>query len=757
MIARKIPMQTVSKSSFARLANYISDTQNKEHRVGDVRITNCISDNIEWAKQEIQATQNKNTRSTSDKTYHLLLSFPSGEILTPKQLYEIEDRFCKALGYGEHQRISAIHTDTDNLHMHIAINKIHPKTYNSYEPFNDYKILSSVCTLVEQQYDLERTNHINAKTHSQNRAQDMERFSGLESMVGWIKRECLEELNQAKSWDELNKVLRESNLYIRVKGNGFVIGDRSSNFEVKASSVDRSLSKPSLENRFGEFTSSEDFIDDNKPKRSYQKEPVYKGRIDTTELYSTYLNERKQFSTQRKDKFKKLKDAHDKKILAAKMSAQFKRNVIKILARGGAKKIAYAAISFELKKKLKEINSEYKANRDSLYSKTRPLIWNDWLKKEAMNGDELAAKVLQQQNFRKSKQYIQGDSDHKIDSSLSINIDSITRRGSFILKTPGIRDVGKRIDITQKSNDESILEALKLAQKKYGNKLKIEGDDLFKQQIVRVAAKSKLNIQFDNAGMERHRQILLKEFINHEQNRRRNQYGDGVSRSGNDSRRNSTTRDGSSVSSRATFSGSTGNRESSGVKSFRRDIKRNESILYAQSNISEFASRAPSEGVHSMPRLSAGNVASLKQRNEVLLQNDAHNHMDRTTSISNERMRWATYFNGLSQDKREAILAYVSERNSKRENFDRVFDISKHIVYNNDVNGDVKFVGLRKVNNQNLVLLQKIGDDTVYVKDVSQREITQLKKASLQSTVNLDSQGKITLKQPSKTSKRGKK
>lgn len=76
MIARKIPMQTVSKSSFARLANYISDTQNKEHRVGDIRITNCISDNIEWAKQEIRATQNKNTRSTSDKTYHLLLSFP---------------------------------------------------------------------------------------------------------------------------------------------------------------------------------------------------------------------------------------------------------------------------------------------------------------------------------------------------------------------------------------------------------------------------------------------------------------------------------------------------------------------------------------------------------------------------------------------------------------------------------------------------------------------------------------------------------
>lgn len=757
MIARKIPMKTVSKSSFVRLANYISDTQNKDHRVSDIRITNCISDSIEWAKQEIQATQNKNTRSVSDKTYHLLLSFPSGEILTDKQLHEIEDRFCKALGYGEHQRISAIHTDTDNLHMHIAINKIHPKTYNSYEPFNDYKILSSVCTLVEQQYNLEKTNHMSAKTHSQNRAQDMERFSGLESMVGWIKRECLEELQQAKSWDDLNKILRESNLYIRVKGNGFVIGDRSSNFEVKASTVDRSLSKPSLENKFGKFTYSEYVTNENKPKRFYQKKPAYKAGVDTTELYSAYLDERKQYSIQRKGKFKELKDVRDKKILAAKMSAKFKRAVIKNSSRGFAKKIAYATISFELKKKLKEINAEYNVNRDSLYLKTKPLIWNDWLKKEAMNGNELAVEVLQQQNFRKSKQFIQGDSDNRCYSSFSADIDSITRRGSFILKTPGIRDIGKRIDITQKSDDKSILEALKLAQKKYGSKLKIEGDDLFKQQIVRVAAKSKLDIQFENVGMERHRQILLKEFINHEQSRRKHQYGDGGSRSESYTRRNRTVRDGSSVSSRTTFSGST-TRESSGLESFSRNINGNEPFLYAQSNISEFASRAPSEGVHSMPRLSAGNVASLKQRNEVLLQNNAYNHMDRTTSISNDRMRWAAYFNGLSQEKREAILSYVSERNSKRENFNQVFDISKHVVYNNDINGDVKFVGLRKVNNQNLVLLRKIGDDdAVYVKDVSPREVTQLKKVSLQSTVNLDSQGKITLKQSLKTSKRGKK
>jgi Relaxase/Mobilisation nuclease domain len=40
-----------------------------------------------------------------------------------------EERFCKALGFAEHQRISVVHHDTDNVHIYVAINKIHPTTF----------------------------------------------------------------------------------------------------------------------------------------------------------------------------------------------------------------------------------------------------------------------------------------------------------------------------------------------------------------------------------------------------------------------------------------------------------------------------------------------------------------------------------------------------------------------------------------------------------------------------------------------------
>ncbi len=60
-----------------------------------------------------------------------MVSFREGERPTREQLADIEDRLCGALGFAEHQRVSAVHQNTDNWHMHIAINKVHPRTPRS--------------------------------------------------------------------------------------------------------------------------------------------------------------------------------------------------------------------------------------------------------------------------------------------------------------------------------------------------------------------------------------------------------------------------------------------------------------------------------------------------------------------------------------------------------------------------------------------------------------------------------------------------
>src|SRR5690606_36878457 len=212
----------------------------------------CASDRVRDAITEVLATQQANTRAKGDKTYHLLVSFRAGEQPSAETLRAIEERICAGLGFGEHQRVSAVHHDTDNLHIHIAINKIHPVRGTMHEPYYSHRALADLCEVLERDYSLVRDNHQPLQRGAAARAGDLERHAGVECLVGWIKRECLDEIKAAQSWQELHQILSDNGLELRTRANGFVFeaGDRTM---VKASTVARDLSKPALEKRLGAF------------------------------------------------------------------------------------------------------------------------------------------------------------------------------------------------------------------------------------------------------------------------------------------------------------------------------------------------------------------------------------------------------------------------------------------------------------------------------------------------------------------------
>ena len=223
MITKHVAMKSVKKSDFAELVKYMTDEQEKNERIGYVLVTNCQSDRPDAAVLEIINTQGKNTRAESDKTFHLVVSFPAGEQPDDAVLKEIEAKLCDGLGYGEHQRVSVVHHDTDNLHIHIAINKIHPTRYTLLDPYYSHKVLGQLCGKLEQEYGLTRDNHKANKVGSENRAFDMEHHAGVESLLGWIKRECLEQIQAATSWAEIHRVMQENGLKLKERGNGLVM------------------------------------------------------------------------------------------------------------------------------------------------------------------------------------------------------------------------------------------------------------------------------------------------------------------------------------------------------------------------------------------------------------------------------------------------------------------------------------------------------------------------------------------------------
>ena len=77
MIIKKINPRTGIAPSFAGLARYITDSQGRDNRVGDVIIRNCIdNEDFDIALLDIERVQKMNIDPrVKNKTLHLLLSF----------------------------------------------------------------------------------------------------------------------------------------------------------------------------------------------------------------------------------------------------------------------------------------------------------------------------------------------------------------------------------------------------------------------------------------------------------------------------------------------------------------------------------------------------------------------------------------------------------------------------------------------------------------------------------------------------------
>lgn len=163
----------IDPTSWERTADYILDSANgttEGEKVASYRVTNCGTDDPADAAIWIQATQAANTRSKAEKTYHFVYSFPPGEQPDLETLHAIEDELCAAIGLDEHQRVSAVHIDTDNLHVHVAINKVHPTGLQNIEPYYDQFRLMEACERLEVEHGLQRTFHgLEAKQRHQNR------------------------------------------------------------------------------------------------------------------------------------------------------------------------------------------------------------------------------------------------------------------------------------------------------------------------------------------------------------------------------------------------------------------------------------------------------------------------------------------------------------------------------------------------------------------------------------------------------------
>ena len=521
MIAKIIPIKSVRKSNFSALIQYLTNPQNKSDRISQIKVSNCYSDDLTAALLEIQNTQEMNTRAKSDKTCHLVLSFPEGERLSFESLNAIEERFCDALGFSGHQRISVVHDDTNNLHMHIAINKIHPGNLTIHNPYYDYKKVAKLCEQIEQEYGLTTVNHDTVSDKASRVAQEIETRTGVESLLGWIKREALTEIKLADNWQDLHQVLARHGLEIKERGNGFVLV-ANNGVAVKASSIDRSLSKGNLTQRLGAFVQNEHSTQSSQQNtKQYQPRPL-QNRIDTSKLYARYQQEQENSARQRSSQWAILRQNRDQLIDRTKREAKLKRNIIKSIKAGRlAKKALYAIAHQQFKTTIEVIKSDYQKSYQHSKAHHSRMGWLDWLAFEAKLGNAEALAVLRS---RRSDQFKGNQVSAKPRNDKpngyfkdgfikDSSIESITKIGTVTYKAGSttIRDDGNRLIVLPDTSREALVNILQVAVKKYGSHLAINGTESFRLEIAQAAAQNQMRITFDDKQLEQYRQQLMKQ------------------------------------------------------------------------------------------------------------------------------------------------------------------------------------------------------------------------------------------------------
>lgn len=169
MIAKIVPKKK-STGSFKGLTDYIEDRLGlHSEKVELVYSENCEFDTIEENVREVKAVQAL-SESKADPNVHIVVSFQEDERPTPEQLKIITHELLKSMGMEHHQRVCATHIDTNNYHLHIAVNRIDPDTHKRARmPFSKLKINKKAAEL-EEKLGLKKDNHIpNWQLAEQNR------------------------------------------------------------------------------------------------------------------------------------------------------------------------------------------------------------------------------------------------------------------------------------------------------------------------------------------------------------------------------------------------------------------------------------------------------------------------------------------------------------------------------------------------------------------------------------------------------------
>ncbi|EEF7441215.1 IncI1-type relaxase NikB [Salmonella enterica subsp. enterica] len=253
--------------SFVSLVDVMRDGCEWVNFYGVTCFHNCTS--LETAAEEMEYTarQARYAKDGTDPVFHYILSWQAHESPRPEQIYDSVRHTLQALGLSEHQYVSAVHTDTDNLHVHVAVNRVHPDTgYLNCLSWSQEK-LSRACRELELKHGFAPDNgcwihapgsRIIRKTAAERDRQNAWTRGKKQTFREYVSQTAVAGLRSepVHDWLSLHRRLAEDGLYLTLQNGSFMVMDGwDRNREgVQLDSFGPSWNGDKLRKKMGEYT-----------------------------------------------------------------------------------------------------------------------------------------------------------------------------------------------------------------------------------------------------------------------------------------------------------------------------------------------------------------------------------------------------------------------------------------------------------------------------------------------------------------------
>ena len=306
MIVKKVRREIVDKPKtwqIGDLVDYIRFPHNKnpQEKVAHAGSRNFLTSTHNGQKMEMIALAEESVHSNMP-VQHWIFSWQEGEQPTREQADEAVDIFLGHMGLTDHQTVYGLHYDTDNYHLHIAVNRMNEETGKVVQPHKGFDIDAAhrILALIEHRQGWkpqEKARYVvlengelarrksGREIKPRQAALDVEHATGEKSAQRIAQERGHDIIRDADSWEDMHRKLAEAGLRFEKKGSGAVIfvGD----IAVKASSVDRAFSMKKLCRKWGEFTEG----NYTKEQEALPPEPVSSVNLEEWKLYQQEFEE----------------------------------------------------------------------------------------------------------------------------------------------------------------------------------------------------------------------------------------------------------------------------------------------------------------------------------------------------------------------------------------------------------------------------------------------------------------------------------